>query len=172
GRRHTIFSRDWSSDVCSSDLEIGERALRATLGLENPLQVFLVPPPRRVGRHTPAGEPRARERELGLAVDVGLATIEIGHEVFAQRPHEVVVLLPPRGRFVDRVDDRDGVLDLTLPLLLGERGLLFERALAPPLAAAEQPGREQLATCDADRYPRHRAPPSSCFRYSTSAGSS
>src|SRR5690606_40781958 len=25
-RRHTIFSRDWSSDVCSSDLDFGERA--------------------------------------------------------------------------------------------------------------------------------------------------
>src|SRR5690606_18184059 len=26
-RRHTIFSRDWSSDVCSSDLEAEKRAL-------------------------------------------------------------------------------------------------------------------------------------------------
>src|SRR5690606_39325557 len=25
-RRHTIFSRDWSSDVCSSDLEMVDRA--------------------------------------------------------------------------------------------------------------------------------------------------
>src|SRR5690606_4634267 len=27
-RRHTIFSRDWSSDVCSSDLEAEQNALR------------------------------------------------------------------------------------------------------------------------------------------------
>src|SRR5690606_39835690 len=27
-RRHTRFSRDWSSDVCSSDLEVSQRRLR------------------------------------------------------------------------------------------------------------------------------------------------
>src|SRR5690606_39834043 len=27
-RRHTRFSRDWSSDVCSSDLEIGREQFR------------------------------------------------------------------------------------------------------------------------------------------------
>src|SRR5690606_39452035 len=31
-RRHTIFSRDWSSDVCSSDLTACEAALGETLG--------------------------------------------------------------------------------------------------------------------------------------------
>src|SRR5690606_40606854 len=29
-RRHTRFSRDWSSDVCSSDLDLGDRQLTLT----------------------------------------------------------------------------------------------------------------------------------------------
>src|SRR5690606_40537219 len=31
-RRHTRFSRDWSSDVCSSDLGLSEKELLAPLG--------------------------------------------------------------------------------------------------------------------------------------------
>src|SRR5690606_40534535 len=52
-RRHTRFSRDWSSDVCSSDLPNGAgktTLLRALLGLvrtyEGSLLVFGEPPAR------------------------------------------------------------------------------------------------------------------------------
>src|SRR6266511_4755701 len=42
-RRHTIFSRDWSSDVCSSDLDVGgERPLAQLRGfLGDPLAQLL-----------------------------------------------------------------------------------------------------------------------------------
>src|SRR5690606_39778450 len=36
-RRHTRFSRDWSSDVCSSDLELTPRGI----GLERPVETSL-----------------------------------------------------------------------------------------------------------------------------------
>src|SRR5690606_40853418 len=67
-RRHTRFSRDWSSDVCSSDLEVyaaglGGRGLLADL---------------RLGRdHLRA---RLVERRAGL-VDVGLGDQLLGAEV-------------------------------------------------------------------------------------------
>src|SRR5690606_41182241 len=32
-RRHTIFSRDWSSDVCSSDLDAGAPLARPVAGI-------------------------------------------------------------------------------------------------------------------------------------------
>src|SRR5690606_17478697 len=34
-RRHTRFSRDWSSDVCSSDLDAGHYLASAACGLQN-----------------------------------------------------------------------------------------------------------------------------------------
>src|SRR5690606_40153096 len=44
-RRHTRFSRDWSSDVCSSDLRTPRAVARATLQARRPGNV--VPSPRR-----------------------------------------------------------------------------------------------------------------------------
>src|SRR5690606_40654451 len=59
-RRHTRFSRDWSSDVCSSDLEGGgsddelERRLRASWHLEELLRPY-------------GYEPIDKARDLALA---------------------------------------------------------------------------------------------------------
>src|SRR5215217_3073494 len=46
-RRHTRYWRDWSSDVCSSDLEIAERGLQLLLRrleLAGQLRVEVAPP--------------------------------------------------------------------------------------------------------------------------------
>src|SRR5690606_40662140 len=43
-RRHTIFSRDWSSDVCSSDL-INEEEPRLDARLPNGYRIHAVIPP-------------------------------------------------------------------------------------------------------------------------------
>src|SRR5690606_40308766 len=70
-RRHTRFSRDWSSDVCSSDLARGQR--RA---------VVVVEALAGGGEDLDAGERRLRERlgarggELGGG---GAATVVAGH---------------------------------------------------------------------------------------------
>src|SRR6266700_1214190 len=53
-RRHTRFSRDWSSDVCSSDLEHGIVQGRRSAGLQHRLQ----------GRHGLLGA-RSEERRVG-----------------------------------------------------------------------------------------------------------
>src|SRR5690606_39936649 len=42
-RRHTRFSRDWSSDVCSSDLDISEVPKRKLISERLPLEESTVP---------------------------------------------------------------------------------------------------------------------------------
>src|SRR5690606_40432590 len=58
-RRHTRFSRDWSSDVCSSDLDGGDRDGRHAPGGQ--------PPPRLVWGVDlrAAGQARSEERRVG-----------------------------------------------------------------------------------------------------------
>src|SRR5690606_40876203 len=41
-RRHTSFSRDWSSDVCSSDLHAGDGTRGLTLAASEPYDVLIV----------------------------------------------------------------------------------------------------------------------------------
>src|SRR5690606_30765155 len=42
-RRHTIFSRDWSSDVCSSDLQLGVADLqRAIVGIGTDIEASVL----------------------------------------------------------------------------------------------------------------------------------
>src|SRR2546421_11003145 len=61
-RRHTRSDRDWSSDVCSSDLPCGRGDLRSR------------PPPRKRPSRvamTPSYAPRSEERREGKSVDLG-----------------------------------------------------------------------------------------------------
>src|SRR5207253_7131861 len=79
-RRHTRWPRDWSSDVCSSDL-LAEAVLRAVLleslgGIdhEDALAsggVFLV-------EHDDAGRDARAVKEIGGQADDGLEVAEIG----------------------------------------------------------------------------------------------
>src|SRR5690606_39593903 len=89
GSRHTSFSRDWSSDVCSSDLAprprdlfvgVDDPALRvevATLPRESLARGLLLSAevPVELGalmRHAPAGiEIRSEERRVGKGVRAG-----------------------------------------------------------------------------------------------------
>src|SRR5690606_40910965 len=72
-RRHTRFSRDWSSDVCSSDLPykpLLDKAL--TLCAQPPGSVIvldrgLADAPRQAGRDLDYAELRARHQEIGRA---------------------------------------------------------------------------------------------------------
>src|SRR5690606_40151245 len=70
-RRHTRFSRDWSSDVCSSDLHVGADVLHAPTATEERLSlparlIATVPlePDRRRVRHE-IGRASRRERAYG-----------------------------------------------------------------------------------------------------------
>src|SRR5690606_41088050 len=64
-RRHTRFSRDWSSDVCSSDLGEAEARFAAAAASEPPLDLLQYGH----ARH----DPRARRRRRRLAVLAALA---------------------------------------------------------------------------------------------------
>src|SRR5437870_13592609 len=73
-RRHTRWPRDWSSDVCSSDLDLGKRAREEarepTITIENQLFAHL----RRVRNHGREGNlipERSEERRVGKSVDLG-----------------------------------------------------------------------------------------------------
>src|SRR5436309_16106826 len=66
-RRHTIFSRDWSSDVCSSDLKhwrLAQRMSQLALALEAEISArhlsFL-----ETGRALPSRDMRSEERRVG-----------------------------------------------------------------------------------------------------------
>src|SRR6266508_5285421 len=97
-RRHTRWPRDWSSDVCSSDLggeqlvELGGRTGQPGLGeLSGPLHT----------KRTPRAQPdrhAARLDRLGLNSGV-LQTVELaleGHRVFGpQAAHDLELLLEP-----------------------------------------------------------------------------
>src|SRR3712207_8506318 len=74
-RRHTRYWRDWSSDVCSSDLgEIeplrahelaGPRSFADNHLIARPLRVLLDDDRVRALRHRRAGEDRSEERRVG-----------------------------------------------------------------------------------------------------------
>src|SRR5690349_24217689 len=72
-RRHTRSLRDWSSDVCSSDLchqEIPAATTTSSSDTDRPAQLtvsFMVVPPlrRRSGARRVAGRSRSEERRVG-----------------------------------------------------------------------------------------------------------
>src|SRR5207302_2241952 len=81
-RRNTSFSRDWSSDVCSSDLPADEQAALAgermhphdrvrglVLGRDEPLAPGLFGRVDVLGRDGKIGRASCRERVWSLAVD-------------------------------------------------------------------------------------------------------
>src|SRR5439155_15444213 len=68
-RRHTRWPRDWSSDVCSSDLKEWIARLRAQTGNSFPEKVTAFHPDMAV--HGKFGKPRSEERRVGKSVDLG-----------------------------------------------------------------------------------------------------
>src|SRR5690606_40602890 len=87
-RRHTSFSRDWSSDVCSSDLRISPRRIdHAIEGLFGPVGGDILGV---LGLGPPEHE---RERELADLPVIGRAFQRGGQEIL-------------RPRSIDRLYDR------------------------------------------------------------------
>src|SRR5712675_1978362 len=86
-RRHTRCSRDWSSDVCSSDL--GVAAARQLLAAQIPA-VVLEARPRVGGRAWTMREPS------GMALDLGCGWLHSADE------NEWAALAPALGLHVDR----------------------------------------------------------------------
>src|SRR5690606_34813073 len=74
-RRHTRFSRDWSSDVCSSDLEF--RTTQNWIGPQGATlanAVFVPPPPETVADHVADLERFLHApSDLALLIRIGLA---------------------------------------------------------------------------------------------------
>src|SRR2546428_12222331 len=72
-RRHTRSDRDWSSDVCSSDLDpVREvRARRPHLLAVDDEVVALIDGARPEARQIGAGAGRSEERRVGKSVDLG-----------------------------------------------------------------------------------------------------
>src|SRR5690606_40304366 len=67
-RRHTRFSRDWSSDVCSSDLRrtSGKRKTRREAVPLEPERIVRPTPPRRIGEKAYSiDHQRSEERRVG-----------------------------------------------------------------------------------------------------------
>src|SRR5690606_40455747 len=111
-RRHTRFSRDWSSDVCSSDLEMRVLRLDEALELE------------RVIRVRGGAAPGTAEAP---GPGAGTAPGDAGRELLALGPPELVRLglVSNRGRVVVA-----GALPLPSPVLPWPTGLqaVSERA--------------------------------------------
>src|SRR5690606_39504228 len=66
-RRHTRFSRDWSSDVCSSDLEREGAESRNREAFVEDLRFAFVPGEQwdEMARQRRLGRPRSEERRVG-----------------------------------------------------------------------------------------------------------
>src|SRR5205809_1821166 len=69
-RRHTRCSRDWSSDVCSSDLQRLRRAVETSGALHLKDAADLLKVSEMTVRRDLAG-PRSEERRVGKGVDLG-----------------------------------------------------------------------------------------------------
>src|SRR5690606_39906741 len=97
-RRHTRFSRDWSSDVCSSDLVEGtggDRADRGAVGIDDAVaRVGELLAQQRLGRHVDEGG----VAHVGAAVGEGVCR---GLEV--QRSEEHTSELQSRENLVCRL---------------------------------------------------------------------
>src|SRR5690606_40814361 len=88
-RRHTRFSRDWSSDVCSSDLVVGGQALDTRIlydALEAPADTPISEIP------SPADDPEGHE--------LGIRRLKEGLEVAKGRSEERRVGKECRGRCI------------------------------------------------------------------------
>src|SRR5690606_41191134 len=62
-RRHTRFSRDWSSDVCSSDLEVVMSGQVDRLERDEDGRVYVVD--LKTGKHTPSRREAERHAQMG-----------------------------------------------------------------------------------------------------------
>src|SRR5690606_19132229 len=94
-RRHTRFSRDWSSDVCSSDLEL----LREMQTMQNELDAA----------RTRVSELQTAEAELQRAV---IAAERIGNEIKENAKREASMILTEAERVRDsRLSSPDSLVD-------------------------------------------------------------
>src|SRR5207302_2653288 len=88
-RRHTRFSRDWSSDVCSSDLTARHRARRSAC--HNPFERGSAAKPIDELDGEPCHLPRTRRDERLDAREGGIAALnEIGRASCRERVEVVV----------------------------------------------------------------------------------
>src|SRR5690606_41045282 len=94
-RRHTRFSRDWSSDVCSSDLWLGEKMLP--------------------DMHVQAGKPTLLQRFSGFLARLRFRSLtrsrgraEVGQRREAA-PDDVATGLPPPQPEIGRASCRERV---------------------------------------------------------------
>src|SRR5690606_40469546 len=88
-RRHTSFSRDWSSDVCSSDLDVAVREEHAALGV---VQLF---------DRAPGDVPGLVEAPVQLERQLAVAW-RVGRVVMVEGDAEVGEVALVRGRSEER----------------------------------------------------------------------
>src|SRR5690606_1402239 len=113
-RRHTRFSRDWSSDVCSSDLPLALAAVRPGRGWW-----YLGGPQAAAGTAADAAEPHHPRRRMAVAGPLRGG----GHRQLAVRPTD-----PPQGQ--------------ARPARTGLRWVCRVTS-RPPGVAASTPGRDE-----------------------------
>ena len=97
-RRHTRLVRDWSSDVCSSDLAAGEAQPEATVAQE-------APPPEE-GRATKSG---AKRKTQAKTDDAGEKKTHLRNKAKAQAPKRQAKTIHVNDDFVLEGDDFDEI---------------------------------------------------------------
>src|SRR3712207_2121455 len=97
-RRHTRYWRDWSSDVCSSDLRLGDLEGRAVAAARNALRQDDV-------------DAVAREDEAGDAADVGNGNGNRTHARPKRRGQEAALARLDQRALGDRLAGGDLVAD-------------------------------------------------------------
>src|SRR5690606_24871316 len=117
-RRHTRFSRDWSSDVCSSDLHSGRCRYFHWLHVPGAL------PGGRGGHHLPAASCPGRSRQRGNRENAQAAVRTFGSDPAARRG-SVMKYISTRGGMTPQP-----FCDILLEGLAPDRGLAVPESIA------------------------------------------
>src|SRR5690606_40539058 len=80
-RRHTRFSRDWSSDVCSSDLKLKDQLRKRESDTEKLMRAFINPGKEIIDKFTDWSSDAHRLRENAEFVDEFIDLLERIEEI-------------------------------------------------------------------------------------------
>src|SRR5690606_40389814 len=101
-RRHTRFSRDWSSDVCSSDLAGRRVGYRRLIPLDTPYLVYSI---LNADARAPSGAPRRRQ-DARLPVAAGPARAAAGHRRGMSMINKKVLSLSDAEFLLDKAQEK------------------------------------------------------------------
>src|SRR5690606_29047924 len=146
-RRHTRFSRDWSSDVCSSDLELP--AVRKKEKVEK----YVFPTPANKQQTSERKKPKTEEKKSGIKAPKGpqQPRFKLKQDIIFTNL-EKTVYRKDNVTKLDILNYYNGVADYILPYLKNRQ--LWSRLTSRQVGESEQVTSELLFGNNTDDVPR------------------